>query len=142
MKFSQLPLLLILIHPPLVNAEVYQWVDKNGVTVYSQTPPRSGDARKLTHRSSPIDHAAKQRLQNMRQKVADQQEDRKRLKERQVKESADKKLKMANCKAATNNLTNLIGLGSRRYGGERLTEEQRQKKIAKAQKNMSDNCAK
>ncbi len=142
MKFYQLPLLLILTHPLLVNAEIYQWVDKNGVTVYSQTPPRSGDARKLTHTSRPIDHAAKQRLQNMRQKVADQQEDRKLLKEKQAKESADKKLKLANCKAATNNLAKLIGLGSRRYDGERLTEEQRQKKIAKAQKNMSENCNK
>lgn len=142
MKVYQLSLLLILTHPLLVSAAVYQWVDEDGVTIYSQTPPRSGDARKITHKSQPIDTAAKQRLQNMQQKVADQQEDRNRLKEKQTTARADKKLKMTNCKAATSNLANLIGLGNRLYGGERLTEEQRQKKIAKAQKNMRENCTK
>ncbi len=141
MKVYQLSLLFILFPPPLVSAAVYQWVDEDGVTIYSQTPPRSGDARKITHKSQPIDHAAKQRLHDMQQKIADQQEDRNQLKEKQRNARADKKLKIANCKAATSNLDKLIGLGNRRYGGERLTEEQRQKKIHEAQKNIGENCS-
>jgi len=142
MKIYQLPLLLILIHPILANAAIYQWVDDNGVTIYSQTPPKSGKSRTITHKNRPVDGAAKQRLLDMQQKSADRQEDRNLQKEKQTKEKAEQKRKMSNCNAAKSNLTKLIGLGNRRYGGERLTEEQRQEKMTNAQKNISENCSK
>jgi hypothetical protein len=142
MKIRQLPLLFLLAQPILVNAAIYQWVDEKGVTIYSQTPPTSGEARTINHKSKPIDQAAKQRLLNMQQKVADRQEDRSQQKEKLSKKKAETKRKNSNCTAATSNLSKLISLGNRRYGDERLTEEQRQEKMAKAQKNMTENCRK
>ncbi len=143
MKRYQLPLLLLILAlPPLTNAAVYQWVDENGVTIYSQTPPKSGNARQITHKNRPVDSAAKKRLLDTRQHIADRQEDRKQQKTKRAEEKAEKERLMRNCKAATGNLAKLTGLGNRRYGGERLSEEQRQTKITEARKLISDTCRK
>ena len=142
MKLYQLPLLLILAQPLLADAAIYQWVDENGVTIYSQTPPKTGDARQITQKSRPTDNTAKQKLHDMRQSIADRKEDRTEQKEKRTEEKKENERKRSNCKAATDNLATLTSLGHRRYGGERLTEEQRQEKITQAKKQMQENCSK
>ncbi|MCF6281188.1 MAG: DUF4124 domain-containing protein [Candidatus Polarisedimenticolaceae bacterium] len=142
MKLQQLPLLLILAQPLLADAAIYQWVDENGVTIYSQTPPKSGDARQIPHKSRPTDSTAQQKLRDMQQSIADRQEDRTQQKEKRAEKKKTSIRKRSNCKAATDNLATLTSLGHRRYGGERLTEEQRQEKIAQAKKHIQENCSK
>ena len=141
-KQHLIPLLLLLAHPLPATAAVYQWVDENGVTVYSQTPPLSGDARKITTQSVPENTVAKSKLHELRQKADDLREDRMLKKEDKAKEREEALRKKSNCEAARQNLTNLQGLGRRLYGGKRLTEEERQQKIEEAQKQIKENCSK
>lgn len=142
MKQRLIPLLLLLAHPLLATATVYQWVDENGVTVYSQTPPLSGDAREIATPSAPNNTAAKGKLHDMRQQADNLREDRLLKKEDKTKKREEALRKKSNCEAARQNLTNLQGLGRRLYGGKRLTEEERQQKIEEAQKQIKESCSK
>ena len=78
----------------------------------------------------------------MQQQAADLREDRKLEKEAKSIAKNEAQRKKDNCVAAQDNLTRLQGPGHRRYGGVRLTEEERQLKIAEAQQHIKENCNK
>jgi Skp family chaperone for outer membrane proteins len=141
---------LLLLISPLLQAETsYRWVDENGGTVYSQSPPPQGEATIINHRYQRETSAGKPtgraRLNALRQQLEDRQEDR--LLQKQTRQQADqqKTLKQQRCQSARHNLATLQSLGGRRLrtaDGQylRLTEEERQARIATAQQQINENC--
>jgi len=141
-----LPLLLLL-NSGVCSAQTYRWVDENGVVSYSQTPPPATTTERIklpsASRSSP--EAAQQRLQQLRQRLEDNREDRELATQKSQQLATKNARRRHNCQAARANLRNLQGLGKRLLhtsDGQyvRLTEEQRQQRMQEARKQIEANC--
>ena len=130
-------------------AETYRWVDENGVTIYSQTPPPAGTANveRVKAPAPPArgDQEAWKELDRQWQEMQDRADSEK---ERSEKQQADSQLAAdqgSNCEAAKHNLEvlqssnrKLIRTPDGVY--RRLTPEERQKQIEEARKEMEESC--
>ncbi len=130
-----------------VAAKSYRWVDENGVTVYSQQPPPSGQVTEIKPPPPPAvsPEDAQRKLDAQKQKLTDLREDRELKKKETGEKKAEAKKQKSNCEAAQKNLAGLISRpharqkesdGEYRY----ITEEARQKKITDAKKHIQENC--
>ena len=128
-------------------AATYRWVNEQGVTVYSQTPPPSGQATVIPPppppaTGAPIRPPIEEQLKQIEAQKAERQQ-------REAKAADEKKRQTimdANCRNARHNLEVLEGPARRRFaenGGEyqRLTEEERQKRIELAKENIKQFCS-
>lgn len=137
--------LLILIASPLF-ADTYKWVNEDGVVTYSQTPPPGQTAERIKLRdSTPANTpSSRDKLNQLRQRMADSAEDRDLQKQQRQEEKEANQIKKKNCDAARSNLSKLVGLGNRLYktGGEyrRLSEEERQDLMQKEKEHIKKNC--
>jgi hypothetical protein len=129
-------------------AAMYRWVDENGVTVYSQTPPPSGDAVKLRKRPPPPARdveAARQRTEQQREGVFDQTEAEKQAATEQAMREDEAHQREKNCAAARDNLETYQNLGPRRIRTAdgrylRLSEDEVRMEIDKAQAQIEEFC--
>jgi chromosome segregation ATPase len=128
-------------------AETYKWVDEQGVVTFSQNPPPDGQAEKVDLRTAtpPSDSQKSQKqVDQLRQRLADSEEDRELAKQEQEKTEEEAKIKRKNCQAARSNLQKLEGLGNRLYKTEgeyrRLGDEERQSLMQKERENIKANC--
>jgi hypothetical protein len=143
---SRIFLLLLLLISTTLFAETYRWVNEDGVVTYSQTPPPEVKSEVVKTYSAPSSDAtaAKQRLQKLRQDLADREEDRSLKKAEQQELKENQQIREKNCATAKSNLQTLISLDNRLYkvGDEyiRLTEPQKQERIKKAQKQIEEYC--
>ncbi|MEJ2424098.1 MAG: DUF4124 domain-containing protein [Candidatus Thiodiazotropha sp.] len=128
------------------SAETYRWVNEDGVVTYSQTPPPDAPAEKIeTYDTAPSDgQGSQQKLKDLRQRLADMDEDRALKKAEAKKQAEDKALREKNCQAARHNLEQLTALGHRLYkvGDDylRLTEEDRQSRMDDARSQIKEFC--
>ena len=128
-------------------AEMYRWVDGDGVTHFSQVPPPSGSATRLSKPAAdPIGNSdSVQRINQQWQQAQDRKEERTEQREQQQEEAQLQARRAENCKAAKYNLGILQGPSNRlikQPGGDyqRLTEEQRQAQISKAEEIIERDC--
>ena len=128
-------------------AEIYRWVDENGVTVYSRRPPANAEAQTVKEPPPPAadPEAAQQELDGELQQMDDYLEDREMVQEQRGKEKATKQLSAANCRKARDNLENLDAASRRLIrmpdgSYVRLTEEQRQEYMVKARTGIEEFC--
>ena len=127
---------------------MYRWVDENGVTVYSQTPPPSSDAVRLKKQRAPsIDatEAARERHQRQREQVFDELEARKDAEVEKAEQEAEKQRRESSCAAARKNLEAFRNLGPRMIQTPdgrflRLSEQEVEAQIAKAQGQVNTYC--
>lgn len=139
-----LPLLLVVFWTGAADARMYRWVDENGTTVYSQSPPPSGKATEIkvqTATPTPPDNApatqAESETQAAPEKTASGPS------KEQIEES--NRIKKENCAAARKNLDIYTNLGNRLIRTpdglyQRLTEEERQEKIKESQAQIDEFC--
>jgi len=128
-------------------AKTYRWVDENGVTVYSQSPPPSGAATEIKPPPPPAisPEEAWRKLNAQKQRLEDLREDRE-LKRQAVneKKAEDDRLKR-NCEAAKRNLAGYIARPHARQKGadgvyRYITEEARQERMKEAKEQIKENC--
>ena len=139
--------MLTLISSAPLGAKTYRWVDENGVTVYSQSPPKSGQATEIKPPPPPAvsSETARRRLDQQRQTLEDLREDRDLKKEEAKKGQEERAIQENNCAAARNNLQRLIESVRSRWktadgNYERLPEEERQKRIKTAEDQIKEYC--
>jgi exonuclease VII large subunit len=143
---SRLFLIFLLLISTTISAETYRWVNEDGVVTYSQTPPPDAESEVVKTYSAPSSDAAaaKQRLQKLRQDLADREEDRTLKKAEQQEQKKDQEMRKNNCEAARKNLQTLtnLGLGMYKVGDKylRLTEEQRQQRMQEAKDQIKEYC--
>ena len=134
-----------------VSGDAYRWVDENGVTVFSQTPPPETEAARI--KTAPDDprrsEAAWKALEERQQALQDRQNaatEKKAALEGEHKTAADRQ---ANCRSAKNNLQILAGPSQKQIrlpdgGYQRLTPKERQKRIdehsGKSNKTVTENA--
>ncbi len=128
-------------------AAMYKWVDANGVTVYSQTPPASGPSTRVKPPPPPAmtPEEARERLDRSRQNLEDAAEDRELASQKDSQKDDQADTFKANCSAARNNLMNwegnprkLVGQSDGTYA--RVTEEERQQKMQEGRHMIEKFC--
>lgn len=150
LQTTALVVVMLLLQSP-VFAEIYKWTDGSGEVHYTQTPPPSGISAQVIQGAPPpaesekTIHQEQQKLQEqldaMEERRAKSEEEEAIEKERQELGKINEK----NCITAKNNLAKLQQGGIKRYltpEGEviRLTDEDRQRRIAEAQKQVEQYC--
>lgn len=143
-KLALLPALMV---TATLQAEIYRWVDENGVTVYSKMPPREGSADTVKTPPAPSTppEAAQRRLETEMQQLEDYREARALAAEKKRKEQLNIQLFEDNCRIAKDNLDNLIAAARRLVrmpdgSYVRLTEEERQRRMGVARNNIDEFC--
>jgi hypothetical protein len=127
---------------------MYRWVDENGVTVYSQSPPPTGDVVKLKKQRPPNAEesaAAQKRLEQQSEKMSEIREERTNVADEQTSIENMERQRAENCEAARQNIETLQNLGRRMIRTPdgrvlRLSEDQVQTQIEKAQIQIDEFC--
>jgi type IV secretory pathway VirB10-like protein len=146
--FKQICLtLFILLFSFSVSAEIYKWVDENGQTHFSQTPPDSGIAEKVDVPPPPpidpeqaqteVDTLIEQQQEAEKAEQLAQQEREKAAEEQAIREE--------NCRIARSNLTTYQNNPGRRVvdadgNVTRMVEEERQQKMQEFQEQIDLYC--
>ncbi len=142
-------LALLAVTLPAVAANgTYVYTDKDGNKVYSQFPPPAGtESRTVKPPPPPAEtpEEARQRLLDRQQLLEDAREDRQLAADKQAEQDQEKERAAKNCEAARQNLQNLSGNARRLFRNSdgsysRLTEEERQKQRAEAEKIIAEDC--
>ncbi|MFN2309273.1 MAG: DUF4124 domain-containing protein [Gammaproteobacteria bacterium] len=129
------------------NAAMYKWVDENGVTQYTQYPPPSRDYQTMVP-PPPAAEApaeAQKKLEETLQRQDEARKARAAAGEEQQKTAEATARREQNCQNARANLERLTTGGNRRILGPDgvayyPTDEERQERISKAQKQIEENC--
>ncbi len=129
-------------------AEMYRWVDPDGVTVYSQHPPPDAPATPIRPDAAPSPtetQRAVDRVNAINTEDFDRREDAARQAEETAKEQEVVAARRANCEIARKNLETIDTLGARRVrmpDGEYrfLSESEREEHRAQAQARIKESC--
>jgi len=133
---------------PVSQARMYKWVDADGNTHYTQSPPPDGTTKEDLNlpASANLDNTEALKefedQQNKNQELAEENEKEQKLQDRSAEHTA---LKKENCRKAKAKLENVQNTGRIRavdeYGNiVRATEEERQRRITEAQENIKKWC--
>jgi hypothetical protein len=119
-------------------AQIYKWVDAQGVTHFDAQPPQGQEATTVVTPSSP---ASNQPPPPRSGAIGDQQAIDKKVKKQVSEQQAQLK---AFCEQARTNLAQLQNNPRIREDVEgemrRLTDQQRQEHISETQKQIAENC--
>jgi hypothetical protein len=128
--------------------KIYKWADQNGAIQYTQLPPPAG-VQVLEIMSAPppaADPATERaRVQQESEALDERMQERQEAAAQAELRAKNKQIRQENCVTARKNLSELQQGGIKRYrtgDGKvlRLTEEQRQQRIAETNKQIDENC--
>jgi len=130
------------------SADVYRWVDQDGVTTYTQAPPVSGESVELATPPEPSTNAvdaARERFRREREQTFDELEARKEAEVQEEKQAAKEAKRAEYCSAARENLETFRNLGPRRIRTPdgrflRLTPDEVKAEIEKTQEQVVTFC--
>ena len=132
--------LIVLMSTPVMAAQVYKWVDAQGVTHFGAQPPEGQQATSVNTTIAPAPAAIPAKLPQVGVDEEQQAIDEKVKKEVAAKETERKQY----CEKMRTNLAQLENNPRLReeVNGEvrRLDEDERQKRIAEAKKAIAENC--
>ena len=132
--------LIVLMSTPVMAAQVYKWVDAQGVTHFGAQPPEGQQATSVNTTIAPAPAAIPAKLPQVGVDEEQQVIDEKVKKEVAAKEAERKQY----CEKMRTNLAQLENNPRLReeVNGEvrRLDENERQKRIAEAKKAIAENC--
>lgn len=132
--------LIVLMSTPVMAAQVYKWVDAQGVTHFGAQPPEGQQATSVNTTIAPAPAAKPAKLPQVGVDEEQQAIDEKVKKEVAAKEAERKQY----CEKMRTNLAQLENNPRLReeVNGEvrRLDENERQKRIAEAKKAIAENC--
>jgi hypothetical protein len=128
-------------------ADAYRWVDANGVTVYSQTPPADSTAEKITPPPPPAEDPdeVQRQLDAEMQQLEDYREDKALAADEGKKQAEKRRIMDDNCSRAKANLENLTVVRqrlARQPDGSYvpIDENERQARMAQARHDIDKNC--
>ncbi len=130
--------LLIGLSPLCMAAQIYKWVDAQGVTHFDAQPPQGREATAVVTPSAPSGQPTAPARSSA---IGDQQAIDNKVKKQVAEQQAQLKVF---CEQARTNLAQLQNnprLREEAEGGmRRLTDQQRQERIVEAQQQIADNC--
>ena len=131
---------------PLASADLYKYVDKNGKTVYSDTPPADVDAKRMSAPPPPASGNAKTYVERDKEAQKAQQKSGEDAKKAAEKEKAEAQKKLR-CEQAKSNLQIYTDGGrilKSNANGERdyMSDEEIEAERVKTQKIVDEACGK
>lgn len=132
----------IMLTQPLL-AKTYKWVDENGVTQYTATPPPTGDFKAIKAPAKPaVDPAKAQSELEKRLEAFTKRKDEANKAQKEADEKATNDAnKRANCEQARKNLTTInTKVIARKADGSILTEKERADRVKKANAAIKKYC--
>ena len=145
--WKSLLLTLALVSAPLAQAEVYRWVDENGVVHFSQRPPQQGDYQEQKLRVAPPadPEAARARVDKLIERQKNAEAARRQHRKEAAEAAKKREIQQQNCNKARQHLDGLLArprVLMRNPDGTmtRLTEEERQTRIAETRKRIEEFC--
>lgn len=129
-------------------AALYKWVDADGNTHYTQSPPTGGIEADVIKPPPKIDtNKALDKLEEQQKYLDGLQEEREKQAKKQQNEEANEAIRKSNCDLGKDKLTHLTDIPriqkvDKDGNVSRLTEEERQAKIKKAQELIDKECKK
>ncbi|TWD43867.1 DUF4124 domain-containing protein [Pseudomonas sp. SJZ131] len=130
--------LLLTLSPMTMAAQIYKWVDAQGVTHFGAQPPQGQPSTTVVTPAAP---ASKPKVPANSNVIGDQQDIDKTVKKQVAEQQAQLKVF---CEQARTNLAQLQNNPRLReeIDGEmrRLTDQTRQERMTEAQKQIADNC--
>ena len=129
-------------------AALYKWVDADGNTHYTQSPPTGGIEADVIKPPPKIDtNKALDKLEEQQKYLDGLQEERGKQAKKQQNEEANEAVRKSNCELGKDKLTHLTDIPriqkvDKDGNVSRLTEEERQAKIKKAQELIDKECKK
>jgi hypothetical protein len=138
----------VLIYAPLGHGAIYKWVDKQGVTHFSDAPPEGGRYETVTQpRLSPADPDAQRQLDELLKSQKQTEEDQQQKKKDQMQDAKAEAARADSCREAKERLAILKSRPGSRImitapdgTQRRLTEEEYQDRLAETQKQVADFC--
>jgi hypothetical protein len=127
-------------------AGAYKWIDKDGEIHYTQLPPPDGQAERILSKPSGAGaDSAQAAIDDLKARLDETQRQRKEEAAKQAAVKAEAETKAANCAKVRAQLTDLLTHSRVKMIAEdgtatRLTEEERQAKMAEQQTYLEDNC--
>ncbi|MCP4995636.1 MAG: DUF4124 domain-containing protein [Gammaproteobacteria bacterium] len=148
MPRTLLTISIALLIPFVAQAKMYRWVDEKGGTVYSQSPPPSGQATEIAPPPPPATNSQEQETQRLNkawQEMQDREEARDETDTVERETAETNEIKQKNCQAARHNLSILQGPTNRlikQADGEykRFTQEEREAQISDIQQKIEEFC--
>ena len=133
---------------PAVSAQMYRWVDQDGVTVYSEQPPADTAATPIRTQPGPSAEdtlSAQERIRTLVEQDFDKREEAARQAEESRKGAENQAARQANCQAARTNLETIQNLGGKLLrtpdGAYRQVPDAERVKLAdEARKQIQENC--
>jgi Domain of unknown function (DUF4124) len=133
--------------PAADTQDIYKWTNDQGEVQYTQFPP-PGRPAEILHGALPPAQSSETAGNDLQKQVEtmDKQNEEQLQGAKDAKQWAEiQKIRRSNCETANKNLVNLQRGGNVRYLGPkgeviRLTEEERQKRIDEANKQIKENC--
>ena len=132
----------IMLTQPLL-AKTYKWVDENGVTQYTATPPPTGDFKAIKAPAKPaVDPAKAQSELDKRLDAFTKRKDDANKAQKEADEKAENKSKLkANCAQAKKNLATInTKVIVRKNNGNILTEKERTDRVKTANDAIKKYC--
>jgi len=150
LQTATLLLASLLLQSPVFGG-IYKWTDANGEIHYTQTPPPDGiTTQKIEGALPPAEsqqtlHEEQRKLQEQLKAFDERRAEQKEEETIRKLEQEDREINEKNCITAKNNLGKLQQGGIKRYltpEGDviRLTEEDRQRRITEANKQVEQYC--
>ena len=145
---ARVAVLVAVLAPLSVPADVYRWVDESGVTVYSQWPAPSVGAVRVDTPKGPGEAeqaAAEQRLQQQIEQLQDAADARSADDDERAQAEELARLRQDNCAKARSNLETLQNLGPRmvrKPDGSyvRMTQDEVAAEIRTAREQIDEYC--
>lgn len=145
---TRVAVLVAVLAPLTVPADVYRWVDESGVTVYSQWPAPSVGAVRVDTPKGPGEAeraAAEQRLQQQIEQLQDAADARSAAADERAQAEELARLRQDNCAKARSNLETLQNLGPRmvrKPDGSyvRMTQDEVAAEIRTAREQIDEYC--
>jgi hypothetical protein len=143
-KISAICVFFAMVAYPVVHAEMYKWVDKDGNVNYTQTPPPPGiTSTTIKPPPTTTDPAAVERLQKQRETVNKLSDQRVKQAEQEQKTSQEKSDKSQMCEQARSQMAayERPRVSVTEAGGQRvLGEEERLQGLEKARQRVTELC--
>jgi len=144
--FDFLFLSVVISFSPITYAEMYKWVDENGDTHYSQSPPSDDYVVETIKPQPKVDtDNAKKELEQRRESLLKISEEREKSEQEKLNKEKEEAVKIENCRKAQAKLANNQNAARiRAVDNEgnvvRASEEERQRRIKDAQEKVDKWC--
>lgn len=132
---------------PLHAAEIYKWVDEDGVTHYSQRPPPSGDAARIGVDRPPDKEIARERreMKQTGERIEERREQRQEAEQQARKDADQREQREARCADLRSSLTKLtrnrrLLIPDDEGNVRRMPEEERKERVAERRRQIEEQC--